>query len=182
MADNTPFSLKNRIAAVTGSSSGIGNTIADKLQLVEAPVVDADIKEPVDNPDTNNSHFFLFKTDVTSVEQVQQLSNLVKQNAVPSHLLACNAGRGIYEKLAEGNPDKRAYVINIHLTSTLRILRSFLPDIHSSGEDYAAFISSVSFKNPCAYEGIYAVTKTVIDIINNINITLVRQTYLKKME
>ncbi len=165
---------KKRIALVTGGSSGIGKAIVEKLLLNECIVVNADITEEIANSD---SRYYYKKTDVTIGEQVQQLYDYVRDEVGSPDLLICNAGKGIHEKISEGDPEKWFNVINLNVMGTLRILRSFLPLLQEQSKSHVIIISSVSSKNTYEYGGIYAASKAALDMIaETLRIELINKT------
>jgi NAD(P)-dependent dehydrogenase (short-subunit alcohol dehydrogenase family) len=121
--------MKNKIAIITGASSGIGKAIAHQLIEAGAIVVNADVHPP--NHVAANNYYFI-QTDLTLKEEVLHLFDEVAKLGVP-HILICNAGKGVHEKLAEGDPEKWQSVININLMGTLRFLRAFLPSMVKKG-------------------------------------------------
>ncbi|WP_207497089.1 SDR family oxidoreductase [Aridibaculum aurantiacum] len=155
--------IQNKLAIVTGASSGIGKAIAAALLGEGTIVVNADIVAPPDPPSLPGYHFV--PTDVTNAASVNALYSKVHELGVPS-ILVCNAGKGIHEKLGEGDPEKWARVIDLNITGTLRILRSFLPALTSGTEPAnIIFISSIAAKSAYEYGGVYAATKAAVNMI-----------------
>lgn len=128
----TPTALQGKISVVTGGSSGIGKAIVENLFINGAIVVNADKTAGDAVPDkdirSRNNNYFFHKTDTTIGEEVQQLLDSVTAIGSPQ-ILVCNAGVGIHETLAEGDPEKWFQVIDTNLIGTLRLLRSFLPQL-----------------------------------------------------
>nr|MBA2745094.1 SDR family oxidoreductase [Flavisolibacter sp.] len=153
--------MKNKIAIITGASSGIGKAIAHQLIEAGAIVVNADVHPP--NHVAANNYYFI-QTDLTLKEEVLHLFDEVAKLGVP-HILICNAGKGVHEKLAEGDPEKWQSVININLMGTLRFLRAFLPSMVKKGNGDIIFISSVAANQAYAFGGIYAASKAAMDAI-----------------
>lgn len=92
MDDHSP--LTNRIAVVTGASSGTGKAIAELLIHNGAFVANADIREPFSAhaPD----RYFFRRTHIGSGEEVQQFYEYVSSCIGTASILICNAGRGIH--------------------------------------------------------------------------------------
>src|SRR5690606_21152592 len=97
----------------------------------------------------------------TQKEHVKQLSEMV-QSKGNLQLLVLNAGRGIHEKIREGDPEKWIEIINLNLIGTLRVLRALLPFMTSGN---ILFVSSISSSHPYPYGGVYAATKSALDTL-----------------
>ncbi len=149
---------KRPLAIVTGGSSGIGYAIANRLLQEKYEVINADIR-PVEKENSEFLHFL--QCNVVNAEDVDKLSRLVQETGVPK-VLVLNAGRGVHEKIREGDPEKWFDIINTNICGTLRVLRAVLPFMKTGN---VVFISSVSATKPYQYGGIYAATKSAIDTI-----------------
>ncbi|MGB7784931.1 MAG: SDR family oxidoreductase [Salinimicrobium sp.] len=156
---NTDGSTK--LAIVTGGSSGIGHAIAKKLRQQEITVVVADKAEP----SGLEKDLIFRKCDVTSSEDINSLYAWVHDNYGTPDYLVLNAGQGIQEKLTEGDPEKWQKVMNTNLMGPLRFIRSFTPDMLQRKSGNVIFISSVSANQPHPYGGIYAASKTALEVI-----------------
>src|SRR5690554_6131435 len=129
------------LTVVTGGSSGIGKSVCRRLLIENFHVINADIKAPEEQ--LGEGYDYL-ECDITRKEHVKQLSELV-QEIGNLQLLVLNAGRGIHEKIRNGDPEKWIEIININLCGTLRVLRALLPYMTSGN---ILFISSVSSSHP----------------------------------
>lgn len=156
---------KDRVAVVSGGSSGIGHAIVQKFINHDIIVVNADVRQVESRTSFNSGRYLYQKTDISSVEDNQQLHSYVHSKTDCPSILICNAGVGIHEKLSEGDPEKWLRVINVNLVGTLRILRTFLPDLLKHKQSDIIFISSVAANNPYEYGGIYSATKAALDSI-----------------
>ncbi len=149
---------KQPLAVVTGGSSGIGRAIAARLAGESYKVINADIRSPVGDVPGNCIYH---KCDVTNRNHIMELSRLVQVSGIPE-VLVLNAGKGIHEKLREGDPEKWFEVINLNICGTLRVLRAVLPFMQKGN---VIFISSVSSTHPYPYGGVYSATKSALDTI-----------------
>jgi NADP-dependent 3-hydroxy acid dehydrogenase YdfG len=154
--------MKNKIAIITGASSGIGKAIALELLLQGATVINADIDPPKQTPE---GQYYFFRANLTNVEEVQQLFSYVVETVGLPDILISNAGRGIHEKLTEGDPEKWAEVININLLASLRFIRAFVPGLVEKSTGDIIIISSVSAGRPYEYGGIYSASKSALEAI-----------------
>lgn len=151
---------KKKIVVITGGSSGIGAAISATLSRQGYAVVNADVNSPKDASEAEH-----FPCDVSSAQDVANLYQYVlSQYGIPD-VLVSNAGQGIHEKIAEGDPEKWARIIDINLMGSLRLLRSFLPDMLRVRGGTVIFISSTAVKQAYPYGGIYAASKTALNVI-----------------
>ena len=154
--------LKHTHALVTGGSGGIGLATAMALSKSGIKTVVADLKEP----EVSDSSIVYHQTDVTSAESVAGLfSFLNDQNQIPD-LIVCNAGKGIVERLSEGDPEKWQSIFNLNVMGHLRIIRSWLPQmLEKETSSDIVFISSVAARKPYTWGGIYASSKAALQAI-----------------
>lgn len=97
--------------------------------------------------------------------------------------MICNAGRGVHEKLTEGDPDTWEEIFRLNVFGTFRMIRAFVPEMQKLDSADVVFISSVSSDHPHTYGGIYTATKAAIDRIAetlrlevqpNVRVTVIR--------
>ena len=154
-------SEKQRIAVVTGGSSGIGAAIALKLAQQGIKVVIADI---IPSEKSHENILYRF-CNVTNSENVDSLYQWVTAELGEPCILVLNAGIGIHERLLAGDPEKWQQVLDLNIMGALRIIRAFAPLMEKNNTGDIVFVSSVSSGQPYQYGGIYAASKTALDII-----------------
>lgn len=86
---------------ITGASSGIGRSTAALLHSSGFQIINAGRKAP-----ENNTLIRYVPCDITKREDIDALYTTAKgQSGVPDALIS-NAGAGVHEKLAEGDPEE----------------------------------------------------------------------------
>lgn len=143
---------------VTGGASGIGEAICDKLSAEDFAVSVTDIQK------LRSSSCLFYRCDVRKRRQVSHLYDWVLKNTGVPDILILNAGVGIKEKLAEGDPEKWQKVMDVNVMGALRVARFFTANARRKS-GHIIFISSVSANQPHLYGGIYAASKTALDVI-----------------
>lgn len=151
-----------KTAVITGGSSGIGKAIAHDLSVNDYNVINADI-----NLETGFQGADNIKCDVTSPEDIDRLYSHVKDKYGAPDVLISNAGQGIHEKLAEGDPEKWKTTIDVNLIGALRFIRAFLPDMLKRKQGDIVFISSISGKQAYEYGGIYSASKAALNMVSD---------------
>jgi NADP-dependent 3-hydroxy acid dehydrogenase YdfG len=158
---------KNHIASpktalVSGAAGGIGYAIAQFLGKAAYRTLIADIKKPA----LLTENLLYHPTDITSASSIDGLYQFMHQQELVPDLIVCNAGRGITERLAEGDPEKWHSIFNLNVMGHLRLIRSHLPQmLEKQGSTDIVFISSVAARKPHAWGGIYAASKAALQSI-----------------
>ncbi|HEY4649883.1 MAG TPA: SDR family oxidoreductase [Pontibacter sp.] len=153
--------LKGRRALVSGGASGIGRAIAVKLQQQGVTTAVADLSLPENKPDS----VYHFKSDVAAAPAMATLFSEVQEQIGPPDILVCSAGRGIHEKLTEGDPDKWQQVIEVNLLGALRMIRAFVPGMLQQGYGDVVLVSSVAAGQAYSFGGVYAATKSALEVV-----------------
>lgn len=153
--------LKGKKAVVSGGGSGIGRAIVEKLSAADVTVAVADLQLPSGLP----PNAFPFTCDVTTAHAVDALFAGTLEKIGPPDILVCSAGRGIHEKLTEGDPEKWRHIIDTNLMGALRMIRAFVPGMLEAGQGDVVLVSSVSAGQAYPYGGIYAATKSALEVV-----------------
>lgn len=146
-------------ALITGGSNGIGFAIAQKFADNDIEVVIADIVPPIKISERITYTF----CDVTKAEDVSSLFDFM-QSRQPD-ILVLNAGKGIHERLIDGDPEKWMGVFDLNVMGVLRCIRAFVPTMQQHRGGNVVFISSIAAKKHYSYGGIYSASKTAVEMI-----------------
>jgi NADP-dependent 3-hydroxy acid dehydrogenase YdfG len=133
----------------------------DKLSAAGVAVAVADLHIPSDYP----ANTYPITCDVTVAPAIDALFKAVQEKLGIPDILICSAGRGIHEKLTEGDPEKWRQVIDINLMGVLRMIRAFVPGMLEAGQGDVVLVSSVSAGQAYPYGGIYAATKSALEVV-----------------
>jgi predicted outer membrane repeat protein len=150
-----------RIALITGGSSGIGKSLVKRFcqENITTGFVDVEVPELMEDKS------IFFEHDISKPDQVQKFYiDYINKLGIPD-ILICNAGRGIQELLQEGDPENWVRIFEINVFGALRIIRAFLPQMIEKKQGDVVFVSSVSSKHPYSGGAVYAATKASIDVI-----------------
>ena len=146
---------------MSGGGSGIGRAIVDRLSSADVVTALADLQPPSDL--SPNIH--PFTCDVSQAPAVDTLFAGVQEKLGTPDMLICSAGRGIHEKLTEGDPEKWRQIIDTNLMGALRLIRAFVPGMLEAGHGDVVLISSVSAGQAYPYGGVYAATKSALEVV-----------------
>lgn len=145
------LNLNNKIALISGSSSGVGKATVKLFTELGATVVGADINEKDGKKleEEINVHFnstkFIHRTvDVTKSTELRTLVEFIKQKFNKLDILVNNAGIAEFktiEDLTEEDCDK---VINVNLKSYIFLTKYSLPLLKVSGNASIINVASVT--------------------------------------
>ncbi len=154
------FSLANKVAIVTGASSGIGLSVAQKLCAAGAKVaLIARTRSALEKVATELGHdrAAAFPLDVSDFAALATLPDAVVQKFGGLDILVNNAGlnhRGPIEKLSA---QQAADVITVNLTAPIFLTRSCLPHLRSGGA--VVNVASLAGMVPVHHESAYCASK-----------------------
>lgn len=137
--------LENKIAIVTGSSSGIGKAIAEKFIREGAKVVFSDINE-IDN--------VLFKKcDVSKSNEVNDLINFCLEKFGGLDIMVNNAGIGTMADITTLTDEEWQKVIGINLSGVFYGARAASKVMKEGGSiiNMSSILGSVGFASAVAY-------------------------------
>ncbi len=116
------MTLKNKVAIVTGGSSGIGEAIANKLIELGAKVIIFDIKEP------KSSLFNYYKVDITKDNEIKKAVKLIDK----VDILVNNAGIYFEKYIEETTDEDIDKMVDINIKGTFKVTRNLINKLKES--------------------------------------------------
>jgi len=142
--------LENKVAIVTGASSGIGRGIAEMFAKEGAKVVLTDVKEDEGNLVAaniieNQGEAIFVRHDVSKEEEWEKVINLTKETYGKIDILVNNAGvTGNLSPAESVTLEEWDQVININLKGTVLGMKHVIPELKAVGGGSIVNISSIS--------------------------------------
>jgi gluconate 5-dehydrogenase len=145
------FSLKGKIALITGSSRGIGYALAEGLGEAGCTIIlngthDDRLTKSVQNLAEKNYTVYGSLFDVTDEDSVQKKITHIEQDIGPIDILINNAGITVRGPLEEFNLSDWQRIIDINLTGVFITTKSVVPGMIKRSQGKIINICSVQSK------------------------------------
>ena len=157
--------FENKVAVITGAGSGIGRGIAEtaadhQMHLVLADADETGLNETLEIVKSKGIEAIARVTDVSKLNEVENLASQTYETFQNCHLLFNNAGVLGPAPMNQVTREMYDWLININLGGCFNGVHSFLPRMQSSGEE-AHIIATCSTSGFIAYPmlGLYSASK-----------------------
>jgi NAD(P)-dependent dehydrogenase (short-subunit alcohol dehydrogenase family) len=152
--------MKNKIALVTGASSGIGEATARRLAAAGYTVYGTSRR----GAQAGQRGYNMLALDVTSDASVEAAVATVIQREGRIDLLVNNAGFGVAPAGAEESSIEQAQsIFDTNFFGVIRMTRGVLPHMRAQGGGRIINIGSVLGFLPMPYGALYAASKHAIE-------------------
>lgn len=159
--------LKNRVAVVTGGSSGIGLATAKLLARRGARVFVGDVKSRRENADSFiELGITEMMCDVRSEDQVRALiERAVRDGGL--HILVSNAGIDLEKQLPEVTQAEWDACLDTNLKGGFFAAKHAIPHLRAAGGGAVVFTSSNAGLLPRAHDPVYCTSKAALIALCN---------------
>ncbi|HEV7469487.1 MAG TPA: SDR family NAD(P)-dependent oxidoreductase [Pseudonocardia sp.] len=160
MTDTTPLAL------VTGASSGIGLELARNLAARGVDLVvtaeDDRLDAAVADLRTSGVDVASVRADLRQRQGVEEVWAAVVASGRPLSIAALNAGVGQGGPFVETNIEAEQAIIDVNITSTVRLAKHVLQDMTRRGEGRVLITSSIASTMPGTYQAVYNASKSFL--------------------
>ncbi|MEU9196867.1 SDR family NAD(P)-dependent oxidoreductase [Streptomyces hundungensis] len=160
MNDSKPLAL------VTGASSGIGFELAKQFArngfVLLLTAEDDELDIAADEIRAEGARVETVRVDLAEPGGVDRLYAAVTSMGQPVDAAALNAGVGKGGPFIETELDDEIRVIDLNITSTVRLAKRLLPDMVARGEGRVLFTSSIASTMPGPFQAVYNASKSFV--------------------
>jgi NAD(P)-dependent dehydrogenase (short-subunit alcohol dehydrogenase family) len=159
------FDLTGKVAIVTGSSRGIGRSIAENLARAGAHVVISSRKEEpcrlvAEAIRSEGGNAISVPANISNRAQIEHLVDTTRAQLGPIDILVCNAASNPYYGPATGLSDEVfAKVMNNNVLSNIWLCNLVHPDMVAQGGGAIVIVSSIGGLHGSAVIGAYNISK-----------------------
>jgi short-subunit dehydrogenase len=154
------------LAVITGASSGIGRELADQFArngfdlIVNAE--DDRLEEAAAELRASGTDVRAVRADLRTGEGVEQLWSAVTATGRPLAAAALNAGVGKGGAFVDTDLADELAVIDLNVTSTVRLAKHVLRDMTARDEGRVLITSSIASTMPGSFQAVYNASKSFL--------------------
>lgn len=151
--------MSERIAVVTGASSGIGLAVAQALAANGDKVVLADVNEEAGTREAEKINGLFIKADLSTRSGCRALADAVLEKYGRCDILVNNAGIQHVAPIEEFPEEKWEFIINLMLTAPFLLCKYFWPSMRENGWGRIINLNSVHGLRASEFKAAYVSAK-----------------------
>ena len=163
------FNLAGKVAALTGSSQGMGFAIARAYAQQGAKVIvsshdEADAKRAAEELREEGHDVAAVRCDITSRDDVRNFAAASAVHYGPADILVCQAAPPPpMGPLFDVDVDALDALLTSSLTNSLLLIKGFLPEMANRRDGAIVAMSSIAAERANAVLGAYGITKAALN-------------------
>ena len=161
----TPFDLTGKVAIVTGSSRGIGRSIAETMAGLGAKVVVSSRKievceQVVEGIRQNGGESIAIPCNISRKDEVEALVVRTQERLGPVDILVCNAAvNPVYGPMSSLSDEAFDKIMGSNVKSNLWLCNLVIPGMAERGDGAVVIISSIAGLRGTGVIGGYGISK-----------------------
>lgn len=161
------YELMDRVAVVTGATSGIGRAIASALgragcRLAICARTEEALERTAEELAADGAEVLALATDVSREEDVDRFADRVLADMGPVSVLVNNAGVGRFGRIDHLDPEDYDAVFGPNVRGVFLMTRAFVPEMVDEGDGVIVNVASLAGKNHFAGGSLYAASKHAV--------------------
>lgn len=157
-----------KIALITGTTSGIGKAFAEKLAIEKYDLIlvsrnKIKLSEQADQLSKKYGvKVFEMPMDLTGNNAAKKVFDIIEKWGFDIQILINNAGFDEYGGFLSTDLEKENEMIRLHIIFTTEIMKLFLPQMVKNNYGRILNLGSIASYIPCPYDAVYGATKAYI--------------------
>jgi uncharacterized protein len=153
--------INNKLALITGASSGIGAETARQLALKGATVIllarnSSNLNTVANKINLNDGKAHFFQIDLSDFNQIHRVTEVIKKEIGIPDIIFNNAGIGKWRFVEETSEKEALEMIKVPYLAAFAVTKAFMPEILERNSGY--IINMSSFAGVYAFSGATAYT------------------------
>lgn len=172
------ISLQDKVAVITGASSGIGKETAlafarEKSTVVLASRNEQKLKELAEEIKNENANVLVIKTDVSKQEDIENLVKKTMDTYGKIDILVNNAGFGIHASVEDTPVKDMQDIVDTNFMGPYYAMRLVVPIMKKQGFGRIMNVSSVIGKRGIGFSSAYCASKfALIGLTESVQVEL----------
>lgn len=156
--------LENKVAVVTGASSGIGAATvralaAQGVRIIAAAIDESQLNALVDEVGQGGAQIYPYPADVTNALQTQGLANYAKHTFGAVDILVNNAGLMLFSNWVDVATDDWSRMVDVNIKGYLNCIAAVLPLMVEQKSGHILNMASVAGHQVGESAGVYSASK-----------------------
>ncbi|MDD3772642.1 MAG: SDR family NAD(P)-dependent oxidoreductase [Weeksellaceae bacterium] len=151
--------MKQKVIVITGSSSGIGEVLANYF------VEKGHIVYGLSRSKKNHTKFHHIGTDITNKENVFQSFGKISREAGKIDVLINNAGMGMLGAIEDVAQEDLNKLLNVNVFGVIYAMQAVLPVMRLQKSGCILNVSSIASNHGLPFRGYYSASKSMVDRI-----------------
>ena len=162
------YVYQNKLAVVTGASSGIGKAYAKELAARGCHVVlvarsnDKLVALAGEIKRQYAVQAYAIPCDLSKPNAPRKLAEQISEIGLSVDILINNAGIGTYGRFEEIDPEREQEEMMLNTTALVDLTHRFLPDMLRREDGIIINVASMAAFTPTAYSAVYGATKAFV--------------------
>jgi short-subunit dehydrogenase len=160
--------MKNKLALITGASSGIGWQLAlqlasrgyDLLIVARREERLQQLAEQITKH--SQTQVLVLGCDLSNTDAVDIIDNFLQQRSLQVNVLVNNAGLGDNRLFSEASAERIQQMLQVNVDTLVKLTYRLLPQLLAQPSSYILNVASTAALQPIPYMAVYAASKAFV--------------------